>query len=83
MKSTSPLIALLAGMCVCSLTWAAPKPEPRKPANSKQQIEALLVEQARLQQLVEIQSRQLQEMSNRFNATRLSEPSPNVPYTYP
>lgn len=83
MKSTSPLIALLVGMCVSSLTWATSKPEPRKPLNSKQQIEALLVEQARLQQMVEIQRRQLQEMSNRFNATRLAEPSPNVPYTYP
>jgi len=83
MKTKSLIIALFGWLCVCGWTHAAPQRAQEKPVTSKQKIEALLNEQARLYQLLEIQQRQLQDMSNRFNATRVAEPSAKVPYTYP
>jgi len=83
MKSLSPVIMLLCCIWAASPACATQKLEQRKPASGKQTVEALLGEQARLRQLLEIQHRQLQDMSNRFNTSRSSEPISNVPYTYP
>lgn len=85
MKFSFRAVAVLCSFCLCMPSYGAGKGRLKSKApTTRQKIDELAAQQARLLRIQEAQQRQLQEISLRLNASRSAQRVAQVePYAYP